>query len=216
MKQILILLFTLLAPFSTIYAQANKKEGYLFDTFKEGIVRYRDGRQFGVPLNYNLIVHQFEFIDKNDGNQKKEFSDPSMITVIEIDGRTFLPPSEGITEMIQSEPPFYVTYEATVRKERATAFGGQTQTASVDSYSQIRGVGVIGGVDGTKKSVASLNKVYKILIGKKTKRFTNEKQLIKLFPKQKETLVNYLTDKPVDFNNIEQVLKLYNFILNEK
>lgn len=216
MKQILILLFTLLASFSTIYAQANKEEGYLFDTFKDGIVRYRDGRQFGVPLNYNLIVHQFEFIDKNDGNQKKEFSDPDMITVIEIDGRTFLPPSEGITEMIQSEPPFYVTYEATVRKERATAFGGQTQTASVDSYSQIRGVGVIGGVDGTKKSVASLNKVYKILIGKKTKRFTNEKQLIKLFPKQEETLVNYLTDKPVDFNNIEQVLKLYNFILNEK
>lgn len=210
MKRLFLFLLSLAYLLNGASAQTREKTGFLFDQFKDGIVFYRDGRQFGVPLNYNLITNQYVFIDKNDGNQEKEFTEASLIVAIEVDGHTFLPPSEGATEVIQTEPPFYVTYEGTIRNEKGVAFGGSTQTASVDSYNQIRGVGQVGGADGTKKSVAAVNKEYKIKIGKKRKRFSNEKQFLKLFPMQKEVLAQYIEEKQVDFDQIRQVLELYN------
>lgn len=216
MKQIIVLLVVLMTFLSGTYAQADKKGVFLFETFKDGIVRYKDGRQFRVPLNYNLVQGHFVFIDKKDNNLEKEFSEPDMVTMIEIDERIFLSPSEGATEIIQTTPPLYVSYEATVRKEKDTAYGGQTQTASVDSYSQIRGVGQIGGIDGTKKTVAAINKIYKIKIGKKMKRFSNKKQFIKLFPAQVEKISEYFTKIDADFDNTEQVLALYNFVIGQK
>lgn len=192
-------------------AQPESNSGFLFEKFTDSFIYYRDGRRFNVPLNYNLITRQFIFIDKQDDNQKKEFTEPGMIVAIEVDGRTFLPPSEGATEVIQSEPPFYVSYQATVKKEKPVAYGGTTQTASVDSYSQLRGVGQIGGVDGTQKSLASVDKEYKVKVGKRTKRFSNEKQFLKLFPEKKEALLRYMEEKQVDFDNVRQVLDLYNY-----
>lgn len=198
------------------FAQSEDNSGFLFSRFEDGFVYYRDGRRFNVPLNYNLITGQFIFIDKNDSNLKKEFTEPGMIVAIEVNGRTFLPPSEGATEIIQSEPPFHVSYRGMVKKERSVAYGGTTQTASVDSYSQIRGVGAIGGTDGTHKSLSDIDKEYKVKVGKKNKRFSNEKQFLKLFPNQKEVLSRYLEEKQVDFDNIPQVLALYNYAYNLK
>lgn len=211
MRRLIFILISFIYFSNGVLAQTEDMSSFLFNQFKEGVVYYRDGRQFGVPLNYNLVIGQFIFIDKNDGNQKKEFSEAGMIVSIEVDGRTFLPPSEGATEVIQAEPPFYVSYEGTVRREKSMAYGGKTQTASVDAYSQIRGVGQIGGTDGTEKSLAAINKEYKIKIGKKNKRFSNQKQFLKLFPQQKEVLSKYFAEKQVDFDNIRQVLELYNY-----
>lgn len=211
MKRLYCLLAALLCLFTGMFAQPDDNSGYLFETFKDGFVYYRDGRKFNVPLNYNLITGQYIFVDKQDGNQKKEFTEPGMIVAIQIDGRTFLPPSEGLTEVIQSEPPFYVSYRGVVKKEKGTAYGGTTQTASVDAYSQIRGVGQIGGTDGTQKSVAAVDKEYKVKIGKRTKRFSNAKQFLKLFPDQEEAITRFLEEKQVDFDNIAQVLDLYNY-----
>lgn len=214
MKHLLILCFSLISTFTYLSAQEKAKEGFLFNEFKNGNIYYRDGRQFtNIPLNYNLITHQFVFIDKKDGNQEKEFTEPGMIVAIEIDKRTFLPPSEGATEIIQAEPPFYVSYEGTIRRTKATSYGGETMTASVDTYSQIRGVGTVGGTEGTKQSLAATNKVYKIKVGKKNKRFTSAKDFLRLFPDKKEVLEKYIEEQKINFEDVNQVLGLYNYTL---
>lgn len=211
MKRLTGFLIGLACCIASGLAQTEDNAGFLFDKFKDAVVYYRDGRRFGVPLNYNLITCQYVFIDKQDANQKKEFTEPGLIVAIEVDGRTFLPPSEGATEIIQSEPPFYVSYRGLVKKEKSTAYGGSTQTASVDAYSQIRGVGLIGGTDGTQKSVAAIDKEYRVKIGKRNRRFSTGKQFLKLFPDKKETLLRYMEERQVDFGNVRQVLDLYNY-----
>lgn len=217
MKRLIFLFASFAYLLSSTFAQSTEElSGFLFNQFKEGVVYYRDGRQFGVPLNYNLITRQFVFIDKKDDNQKKEFSEVNMIVAIEVEGRSFLSPVEGATEIIQAEPPFYVSYEGSIRREKTVAYGGKTQTASVDSYSQTLGVGRGGSAEDIQKSVASVNKEYQIKIGKKNKRFSTEKQFLKLFPEQKKTLTHYLEEKQVDFDNITQVLALYNYACSLK
>lgn len=214
MKQLLILCFLLIGLLTDVHTQEKSKGSYLFEQFKAGNIYYRDGRQFtNIPLNYNLITRQFVFIDKKDDSQEKEFTEPGMIIAIEIDKRTFLPPSQGVTEIIQAEPPFYVSYEGTIRNTKAVSYGGETMTASVDTYSQIRGVGNVGGTDGTKKSLSAINKVYKVKIGKKNKRFSSKKDFLKLFPDKKEVLDKYAEEQQIDFDNVTQVLGFYNYAL---
>ncbi len=70
---------------------------------------------------------------------------------------------------------------------------------------------VYGTGDDTKNTVITKLE-YQFYIEKKNKRlkrFSTEKQFLKLFPKQKELLKKYIDENKVDFNSIEQVVKLF-------
>lgn len=215
MKLLLTCLFCL-AGYINSSAQTNNS-AYLFDNFKDAVVYYKDGRGFNVPLNYNLLTKQYIFIDKKDDNREKEFSDPQLIAAIEIEKRIFLPPSEGATEIIQAEPPFYVEYQGVSKRSGSSVgYGGTTETGSASSYSGIKGNSVIGGIGTANTTIKHIDKAYKIKIGKKMKTFFNKTKFLKLFPNKKEMLDEYIKKEKIDFDNIEQVLKLYNHALTLK
>ena len=70
---------------------------------------------------------------------------------------------------------------------------------------------VYGTGDDTKNTVITkLEYQFYIEKNKRLKRFSTEKQFLKLFPKQKELLKKYIDENKVDFNSIEQVVKLCN------
>ena len=60
-------------------------------------------------------------------------------------------------------------------------------------------------------SVAEIINIYTVSIGKKQKQFENEKQFLKLYPKQEKALTEYMLAEEVDFNVVPQVLALYNY-----
>lgn len=215
MKRLLILLFCI-AEFICLSAQS-KQSGYLFKKNQDAIIYYKDGRQFSVPLNYNLLTRQYVFIDKSDNNQQKEFTEPAMIVVIEIGKRTFLPPSEGATERIQAEPPFHVEYQGTSKRAGVSVgYGGTTETASASNYSGMRGNFIVGGVESDNKILTGIDKVYKVKVGKKMRLFFDKKKFLKLFASQKEPLEKYIIDNHIDFGVTEQVLGLYNYAVGLK
>lgn len=209
----LIILCLLLSGATRLFAQTEKSP-FLFDDFKTAIIYYKDGRQFSVPLNYNLVTNQFLFIDKNDDNLEKEFTDPEMIVSIEIGKRFFLSPTEGATEIIQSVPQFYVQYQG-VSKQKGTAvgYGGKTETASTSNYTNLRSGSIIGGAQATDRTLSGIDKSYKIKVGKKEKQFSYKKQFLKLYSTQKEVLNKYIEDNKISFDSIEQVLQLYNYAI---
>ena len=54
------------------------------------------------------------------------------------------------------------------------------------------------------------NKIFRIERNGKQFRFLNEKQFLKAFPDHKEELKKYADDNKTDFNEIEDVLQIYN------
>ncbi len=148
----------------------------------------------------------FQFIDKD--NEIKEFADPEMIVSIKIGERIFILVNKNeAAEVIQSDPRILVQYSGQKRIKKDLTFGGKTETASVDSYSNM----VYGTGDDTKNTVITkLEYQFYIEKNKRLKRFSTEKQFLKLFPKQKEELKKYIDESKVDFNSIEQVVQLCN------
>ena len=179
---------------------------YLFPEFTDSYIYYKDGRVFQVQSNYDLLKNMFQFIDKD--NEIKEFADPEMIVSIKIGERIFILVNKNeAAEVIQSDPRILVQYSGQKRIKKDLTFGGKTETASVDSYSNM----VYGTGDDTKNTVITkLEYQFYIEKNKRLKRFSTEKQFLKLFPKQKEELKKYIDESKVDFNSIEQVVQLCN------
>lgn len=210
MKYILILLIACFG-LTKGYSQEGKGQ-YLFQEFSEGYVYYKDGRVFKVPLNYDLTKGKFYFIDKD--KEKKEFSDPNMVTSVKVGERIFLPVSGNeAAEVIQSNPNILVQYSGAKRIKRDITFGGKTETASVDSYSNLI-YSTPDVVDESNVFVANLNYKYFVEKDGRMKKFSNAKQFIKIFSKRKGKVVRYIEENKVDFDSIEQVVKLCNYAIS--
>lgn len=194
---------------SVLVAQ-EKQARYLFPEFTDSYIYYKDGRVFQVPTNYDLFDNKFVFIDKD--NEKKEFSEPDKIVSIKVDSRTFIHISGNeAAEVIQAEPRILVQYIGNKRIKKDLTYGGKTETASVDSYSNL-----IYGTGENEKNTVLVKIDYQFYIekNKRLKRFSTEKQFLKIFSKHKEELKKYIDGFKIDFNSIGGVKKLCNYALS--
>jgi len=214
MKLILCCLGMWIVFFRLLAQDSGHNFPYLFDEFQDCLIVYKNGRQFTAPVNYHLIQKHFVFMD----SEEKEFSNPEQIAVLRIGNRSFLLDRQSAIEVIQVDPKFNVIYSGDIRKApKETSYGGTTQTASVDTYSGLGGGnGLISGKQNDNRIVTGINKTYEVKIGKKTKQFYNKKSFLKLFPDDKQDQLNeYIEKNQIDFNSVNQVLKLFNFSLSE-
>lgn len=207
MRHAFIVLAILLVIPTTLWSQ-EKKDQYLFPDFTSSYIYYKDGKVFQVPTNYDLFKNEFIFIDKD--NEKKEFTDPGMIVSIKAGNRTFrLISGNEAAEVIQNDPIILIQYIGEKRIKKNLSMGGKTETASVDSYSNLYSYGIEDNTNNIE--LANIRYQFYLDINKRLKRFSTEKQFLKLFPKQKEQLKKYMKENQVDFNSIDQVVKLCNY-----
>lgn len=205
MKYILILLF---AFFGLPEASSqDENDRYLFSDFMEGYVYYKDGRTFQVPLNYDLLINKFYFIDKD--NEKKDFSDPDMVVSIRIGKRTFCSlPGNEMAEVIQANPKILIRYTGTKKIKKNLTYGGETETASVDSYTNL----IYGTGDNTLNiQVDKIEYDFYLETDNRLRRFATRKQFLKFFSRQKDELIRYMDENKTDFRSIEQVVQLCNY-----
>lgn len=208
MKYILILFFIYLGILNV--SGQDKHSSYLFPEFTDSYIYYKDGRVFQVPANYDLLENKFVFIDKD--NEKKEFSEPGMIVSVKADSRIFIFLSgEKVAEVIQSEPRILVQYIGNKRVKKDLTFGGKTETASVDSYSNL-----IYGTGNNEENAVLVNIDYQFYIekDKRLKIFSTEKQFLRIFSKYKEVLKQYIDGHKIDFETIGDVKELCNYALS--
>lgn len=214
MKRLIIFLLICIGYLTNTHAQETSIDStqFLLRNFEDGLVYYKDGRIFNVPLNYSLLIKKFLFIDKSDNNHIKEFSEPEMVATIKIGERIFLPTKDGATEVLQKEPPIFVQYRGSIKWEgKRVGYGGRSETSSVDSYSSFQAAGSgMHKLETEKLILTHIDKIYRIERKGKQYRFINEKQFLKAFPEHKEELKKYADDNHIRFENIEDVLKIYN------
>ncbi|ULB35306.1 MULTISPECIES: hypothetical protein [Proteiniphilum] len=217
MKSLLHLLIFAFCLSTYITAQTDKSNSsYLFEDFQDAIIFYKDGRQFAVPLNFNLANGRYVFIDKTD-QREKEFSDPSMVVAMHVGKRIFLMSEGKATEVIQADPKFHVSYTPLKKKAPAkVTYGGTTETASVDSYTGLTGKGIISGVRENNRVVADISRTYEVQLGKRNRNFYNKRSFLKIFPKDKKAnLESYIEENETDFDSVEQVFQLYQYAIKQ-
>lgn len=208
-KFLILLVISYVSLFS-VSAQERNPTPYYFDEFKQALLIGK-GVQYGARVNFDLISKQWKFVDTGDRNLVKAFSDPDAILIIKIDNKTYLMSEFALIECIQSEPYLCVEYNAITRNApRSISYGGETQTAAVDSYAGLLGTGSDKRL--TPKIVIGLTKRYEVKIGRKSKHFFDSKSFVKLFDKRQRPEVEaYLGSNPIDFANVEDVTHLVNY-----
>ena len=211
MKQILLFCLICIMHTTGLVAQIDSTQ-FLLKGFQDGYVFYKDGRQFQVPMNYSLLIKKFLFLDQTDNNNIKEFLEPEMVATIKIGDRIFLPTKDGATEVLQMNPPLFVQYRGSMRWEgKQVGYGGRSETSAVDSYSTLQSGSATHKLETEKLILTRIDKIFRIERKGKQYRFINEKQFLKAFPDHKEELKKYADDNETDFNEVEDVLQIYNY-----
>lgn len=217
MKRILSLFLLALSLLFTqeIAAQRKTFTPYLFDKFEDAYVTTKDAKRFAVKINYDLVTKKFMFIESPD-LIVQEFLNPNDIALIKVGERIFLPEIGKAVEIIQHDPQFHVLYTAKLRNApREISYGGTSETASVDNFSRLSGVGVTSGTHVNRKVVSEIIKTYNIKIKNKNKSFYNKASFLKQFPKEiRDILSSYIDEKTIDFDSVEQVLTLFNYAIS--
>ena len=213
MKRLFLLPFFLLICNAVLGQEASS---FLFPNYQNALILYKDGQRFQAPVNFDLRAGHFLFIDAKD-KEAKQFAYPEKIAFLQIGSRNFLLSEGEAIELLQAKPLFQVAYSGNLRQApKNLTYGGTTQTAAVDSYSGYSGSGVLSSQkNASNKVVVGINKRYKAKIGKKTKWFNNTKTFLKLLPEQqREEIKEYIETHKIDFDNVEQVFKLYEYVTN--
>lgn len=209
-RLIVILVLIIITGSSKLVAQIDSTQ-FLLRNFENGQVFFKDGRVFDASLNYSLFVKKFLFLDQQD-NSIKEFSEPEMVSTIKIGKRVFLPTKNGATEVLQSDPYISVQYRGTLKREgKEIGYGGRSETSAVDGLATYHSGNTGYKLETEKFILSRIDKIFRIEYNGKQYRFLNEKQFLKAFSNQKEVLTKYIKENEIDFNDIDGVLKLYNY-----
>jgi hypothetical protein len=215
MKRFIIL--GLLYIFTAVTARGEEKQTqYLFPEFENGQVLYRNGSVYNVQLNFSLVSNRFVFIDTSDKNTIKEFGQPDMIGSVKTGGRVFQINSKGeANEILQMENPVIsVEYKGKiVDRGRKSAYGGRSQTSSIDSYTSIQSGGLSYKLEGDDRWIINgIEKKYQVEYKGKRNSFSTAKQFLKIYPKRQATVIQeFIKNKNINFNSVEQVTDLCNY-----
>ena len=187
------------------------KAAFLYPAFTNGIVSFRDGRSIAGNLNYNLLIRAIQFIDgKGD---TLALADENTIKQISITKDTFYY-NDGYVKQIGNWISVKVA-ERDYFKEFVQKPGSYGMSSAATAANSINSVVVRGStyrLNTDREMVMVKAKQY--FIGNKYNEFVgaDKKNLLKLFPKQKKDISDYLDKNVVDFTKSEDLTRLATFL----
>ena len=184
---------------------------FLYPSFTMGTVSFRDGRSVGGNLNYNLLIQAIQFIDgKGD---TLALADENTIKQISITKDTFYY-SNGYVKQIGNWTSVKLA-ERDFFKEFVQKPGSYGMSSAATAAHSINSVIIQGSTYklNTDKEVVMV-KAKQYFIGNKYNEFVaaDKKNLLKLFPKQKKDISDYLDKNAVDFTKSEDLTRLATFL----
>lgn|SRR5690606_34184234 len=201
----LLLLFVV---FSTPSYTQESLSPFLFDEYHDAVVHFHGGQTSTEKVNYNLVESALHFIDQRDG-QVKVVADYRGIDSLVIAGRTFLLDGKNALEKVSSSPIMYIRFNAnSTLKPPPVAYGGTSKLASVDVYSTAFFRGLGSDRKTPEHEVSEIYHDYVIEHDGKQKKFSNFKQLYRIYRNHSEALEKYVADHELEFNDVKGIIAL--------
>lgn len=183
------------------------KSVFLYPSFVMGTVSFRDGRSVPGRLNYNLLLRAIQFIDEK--GDTLSLADEFTIKQILITKDTFYY-SDGYVKQIGNWTSVKLA-ERQYFKEFVQKPGSYGLSSSATAAHSINSVTVQGSSYrlNTDKEVIMV-KAKQYFFGTRYDEFlvADKKNLLKLFPKQKKAIIDYLEANRIDFSREEDLTKL--------
>jgi hypothetical protein len=218
-----ILIFGLYVP---SYSQANEriyvnsgndqwdnfmKLIYLYPSFKEGMVEFKNGQRLVRPMNYNRVAGTLEFISEK--NDTVAFADEAAIGHVNIGGDVFVFTPVCMKFLSSKKVKLYIYEKMKIGdKQKIGAFGIPNSGTAIETVDRI---------EDNQRSYR-LNPNETLILRKSTSYYiqtaaseiipANKKNAVSLFPNNQEAVKEYLKTHNVNFNKESDLIELVNFL----
>jgi len=187
---------------------------YEYPQFVYGKVFFRFGDSTGGRLNYNRLLDQMQFIDLKGDTLNIAY--PGTIKFIRINNDLFYY-DNGYIKLIKGNNTIKLATKQTLKvagKNKIGAYDMASPGSAIDSYSSLT-------IDHknynlTPREDITLTKKTEYYFGDKYNHFVlaNKKNILRLYSKQEGTVTAYLKENNIDFNNPEDLEKLFQYLSN--
>jgi hypothetical protein len=184
---------------------------FLFPKFTRGIVKMKDGRKLVAVINYNTVDEEMIF---EQNNKYMVLDKPEEIDTVYLQNRRFVFTDKVFYEVINSgKVTLFIQHKSRyTEKGTATAYGMTTKTAATINVTSIQGGNQVRHLELPDNVVVSPANVFWAKINGEMKKFTNQNQLIKLFPGSEEKIKEFIKVNNIDLKSREGLMNLGNFI----
>ncbi len=212
-----VVLFSVLILFSdNMKAQDNMGNPipqFLFPSFNEGIILFKDGSRVKMLLDYNMDEEMM--VTELDGVYRYS-KDPKEIDTIYLEKRIFVPIGNIFYDLLAKGPvPFFLQNKCTITaKGTDVGYGVKSQsvgptkyqrfelTSVVYQYSEVVHIELPPNVEITPASV------FWVMKDGKMEKFSNERQFLKIFPEKGSVLKEYIKKQKLNLKRRNDVIKL--------
>ena len=196
--------------------QGNPLPHFLFPSFREGLVKMKDGSNFSTLLNYNMVDEKM--ITELNGVYRYS-KDPQLIDTIILEKRVFVPVENKFYELLSIGPVTFFLENKSLATPRGTDIGYGTRSHSsaptqykryeltqvIYQYGSVVDIDLPPNIDITPASVFWVKKDGNL------EKYTNEKQFLKIFPEFENELKEYIKKENIKVRAREDVVKLGNY-----
>ena len=207
------IIITILFLFNNFLIFAQITNGYYFKEFIPGKVILKNKQFARGKFNYDFRNKQMHFLNGNTDMIVENLQD---IDTIIIDKTHFIPYEGRFVEVMKEGKTALL-----IEKEVNTRERGKVGAMGVATHGSVQAIDVnarfqrVNGENNMDLTIYKdeIKNIYYILIKKNWKSFRNQTTFLKLFPKkQQESIKETIKKLDVDFDNPEDVLKLWDKI----
>ena len=184
---------------------------YLYPSFKEGLVEFKNGQRFIRPMNYNRICGTIEFISEK--NDTVMFVDESAVSHVDIGGDVFVFAPVCMRFLSSKKVKLYVYEKMKIGdKQKIGAFGIPSSGTGIETVDRIE----------SNQRTYKLNPNETVILRKTTSYYiqtatseilpANKKNVLNLFANNQEPVKEYFKTHNVNFNKASDLLELVHFL----
>ncbi len=183
---------------------------FLFPSFTKSIVLLKDGTIWSANFNYQMVDEEMVFIEKGRYLVPEK---PTEIDTIYIQDRPFIPVDRAFFEVILNDHiSLYIQHKSKYSSVGTpTAYGLTSQTNSPTTGSIARAGNQVRTLDMPVNVQVTPSKVFWVKTQGEMKKFTTERQFLRMFPEDEAQLKEYIEKNKIDIYSSDDLLKLGKF-----
>jgi len=196
--------------------QLSASDKYLYPQFTTGTVLYRDGRTVSAKLNFNLLLREMQFLNTPRLEDTLAISQEYTIRHVKINDDIFIHDQKaGFLKVLGDYGKVRLVTAQSLQVGNVDKEGGYGQSSGVSS------IKAISNLPNANSSITPLSMKGDVMYSHRASYFladeggvtypANRKTVLKLYPKHKNVIDDYLKENTVQFSREGDLKKLLEF-----
>jgi hypothetical protein len=183
---------------------------YLFPSFYSSQVKMKSGSVSTAIANYNTLTGKMVFMKDNE---PYSMTVTSLVDTVTIDGRKFVPGKDAFYEVLVNAPvSLFIQHKSTLERLGApSGYGGRSQTSAIDRMDVLTDGDHFYNLKIPEDYKVSPSQVFWVCKDHNMFSFLNKRQLLKIFPDQKDKLEQFIKQNRLKTDDPEDMIKLVDY-----